>query len=77
MTDDSKTSSTAPTGCAPVTVSVVTDADLAKCVANVPHNWGKWQITDKLICTNWGTVSIIQKRQCGFCGLTQMKRQSV
>ena len=57
--------------------SVVTYGDFAKCVANVPHNWGKWSITAKLICKNWGTVSLIQARQCSICGLTESKRQTI
>lgn len=64
-------------GCAAPSGSVVTADDIAKCVANVPHNWGKWAVTQKLVCTNWGTVSIIQERRCSVCGLTQTKRQTI
>lgn len=66
-----------PEGLAPASGSVISDAALDKCVAGVPHNWGKWKVTQKLICTNWGTVSLIQDRQCSICGLTQSNRQTV
>ena len=47
------------------------------CTSGKVHKWGKWEVTDKLNCTNWGTVSIVQKRSCVMCGYTQIEKQSV